>query len=59
MELKVTCCDFCNPNGDLHPRDGRGLAVYAEVVAVSEMDWKRMPDGKVMCIECQEEKGLI
>ena len=55
MEILICFCDFCNPHQSTHGRDGRGYLMCPEEVAASDFDWKRMPDGKIMCTECQDE----
>ena len=53
-ELVITYCDFCNKSQS-NNSDGRGYSYHCEETTIHEFDWKRMPDGKVMCVECQDE----
>ena len=59
MEIKCVCCDFCNPCGDLSGKNGKNCIHYCDNKrAVEEFDWKIIK-GKIMCIECQEVKGIL
>lgn len=58
-EFLVCCCDYCNKELSVHPRNGRGFTVHSEQEAIDDFDWIRTDDGKIMCLECREEKGLI
>ncbi len=55
-ELTVCFCDFCNTTKSLHPRDGRGFSEWSEEHSIAELGWKRTSDGKIMCVECQDEQ---
>lgn len=57
-EMTFTACDFCNPDRNIHGNSGRGYAVGSTESVVENLDWKAMSDGKVMCIECQEDRGI-
>ena len=58
MEIKITTCDYCNPGGNISAPLWRGVVMCSKKIAKSEFDWI-IVDGKIMCLDCQEEKGMV
>mgnify|MGYP001608388046 FL=1 len=51
-ELIITCCDICNTN---QSTSGAGYIICPEDVAIEHFDWVKLSDGKITCIDCQED----
>ncbi len=56
-EIILSCCDFCNPECNEHPLDGRGVAVASEEESISVFGWVRTPNG-IKCQKCQEDEEV-
>ncbi len=54
-EILICFCDFCNPSMLTSTRNGRGYMERSEEDVIRYFGWKRMPNGKAMCEECQDE----
>ena len=55
-EKIIVCCDRCNEEQSSHPINGRGVVeACSEQDAIDFFEWKRLSDGKIICINCQDD----
>ena len=55
-EKTSTFCDYCNP--EMLPCQGYLIWSNHER-ACNKFGWRIMDNDKIMCTDCQEEKGLL
>jgi hypothetical protein len=55
-ELIITCCDYCNKDQSVQTYNGRGYIYVPEEDAIRLFDWIRDETGKIMCLNCQDER---
>ncbi len=51
----VCFCDFCNPQMNFNL--GRGFCECSAAQAIVDFSWKRIPHGRLMCVECQAREN--
>ena len=55
-EKVIICCDRCNEDQNSHSYQGRGIVETAsEQDAIDYFEWSRLPNGEIICIDCQDE----
>lgn len=60
-EVIFTFCDVCNTEENMSPfksEPGRGYVKSNRETAVKNFDWKELRDGRISCIECQDEARI-